>query len=126
MAGGEGRQRERSRDRSRSREKGGEVSKRGRDKNPYPKARRVSRERDDTNRDSDESQENEQVKEAEKELKRAQEKLAREKKKSQKQRRLKRTNSNETETRIFTANEIAQQMNELERLAEERLQEKES
>ena len=50
--------------------------------------------------------------------------MAREKKKSQKQRRLKRTNSNETETRIFTANEIAQQMNELERLAEERLQEK--
>ena len=56
MAGGDGRQRERSRDRSGSREKGGEVSKRRRDKSPYPKARRVSRERDDTDRDSDESQ----------------------------------------------------------------------
>ena len=53
----------------------------------------------------------------ERRLKRAQKKLAREKKKGQKQRRLKRT-------RIFTANEIAEQMNELERMAEERLQEK--
>ena len=37
MTGGEGRYRERSRDRSRSREKGGEGSKRGREKSPYPK-----------------------------------------------------------------------------------------
>ena len=56
--------------------------------------------------------------------------MAREKKKVLKQRRLKRSGKesrssfNDTMSKIFTANDIAEQMNELERMTEEKLQEK--